>query len=257
MPGEQLLLINPRRRKRRRANPVRHHRRASSRRRVANPRRRRHSVRAHIARSDRGHRYRVRRHMANPRRHHRARRRNPFLGGSLTQDVLMPAALGVVGGAALGLAWNSLSSNLPCSVTGNSVGALIGQGAGAIGLGWLAGKALGSRKGAAVAVGALVVVGYQFLEGSISGIALPSVTMCGVGLRIPGMGRMPRMGRMRRMGAYLPGQGLGRVGLRTGRGMGAYMPGQGLGAVSRFNPAPMMSGLGGTFCNTGMSDSMF
>jgi hypothetical protein len=187
--------------------------------------------------------------MSNPRR--RRQRRNPFSTGNLTQDLLMPAALGVVGGAALGIAWNSLASNLPTSITQNSIGSLLAEAAGAVGLGWIAGKALGQQKGTAVAVGALVVVGYNFLETTISGMALPT-NFGAVRRRVP-------------MGAYLPGQGLGAVGLRVPGRMGAYMPGQGLGAVSRFNPAPMMSGLGGKFCNPGCypanpgmsNDSMF
>jgi hypothetical protein len=227
----KLWLINPRRKRRqknarRRRIHSRRRRRVSSRRVImVNPRRRR----------------RIHRHR-NPRRHHRARRRNPFLGGSLTQDVLMPAALGVAGGVALGMAWNALSPNLPSTLTGNSIGALVGEGVGAVGLGWLAAKALGREKGAAVAIGALTVVLYNFVEGAISGTGLPS--FAGLGFH-PLRKAIPRA---RTMGAYLPGQGL------NPGGMGAYMP---MGAISNFNPAPYVAGLGGTFDNPGLNDSMF
>jgi hypothetical protein len=241
MPGEQLLtLLNPRTRRRRKAH------RAHRARRV-NPFRRKHRAR----RRNPVRHYRRRAYRARRRNPMRRRRRNPFLGGSLTNDVLMPAALGAAGGIGLGLLWNSLSPNLPATLTSNSVAATATQAAAAVGLGWLAGKALGNQKGAALAAGALAIVGYNFLESTIAGVGLPA--FAGVGLRIP-------------MGAYMPGQGLGRVTRRVP--LSAYPPGQGLRGlrgVSRFNPAPMLTGLRGVQSDPGMScitnpggsDSMF
>lgn len=156
MAGEQLLLINPRRRRRHKA--VR-------RRRIRNVRRRR-----HVARRRRHHASRrVRRTvMVNPRRGiRRRRRRNPFSTHALTQDLLMPAALGAVGGIGLGMIWNAVSASLPAQLTNNTFVGAATQGAAAVGLGWAAGKALGKQKGDAVAVGALVVIGYNLLESKI------------------------------------------------------------------------------------------
>jgi hypothetical protein len=221
MPGEQLLLINPRRRRRRHArrhvsrrrhaNPVRHHRRHRRHAaRLANPRRRRHVMRSR---------------RSNPRR-----RRNPFSTTGLTNDYLMPGALGALGGVALNLLWNAISPSLGCTISGNSITSVLAQGAGAIGLGMIAGKALGASKGQAVGAGALTIVLYNYANSMLS-------TTGG----LMGLGRRRGMGR-RGMGAYMPGTQIPRL-----NGMGAYLPGQGLnlaglGNYAAMNPAPYLAG---------------
>jgi hypothetical protein len=176
----------------------------------------------------------------NPRhRHHyRHRRRNPRTG-SMTDDVLMPGLLGAAGGVGLQLIWNALGpSILPCTISGNQILTVAAQGGGALGLGWLAGKALGEDKGDAVAAGALTIVLYNYIASMITTSPMLSGLMRG-----------------RRLGAYLPGQGLapqrspGRMSL--GR-LGAYLPGQGLrprnqprvslGAYRPMNPATFLRG---------------
>ena len=166
--------------------------------------------------------------------------------GGLTGDVLMPGLLGAAGGVALQLVWSSFGASLlPCSVTGNQMVTVAAQTAGAIGLGWLAGKGLGKAKGDAVAVGAVAIVLYNYVAGMIS--TTPALQ----GLRGPRLGG--RFGK--RMAAYLPGQGL-RPMMNTKTVLGAYMPGQGLrpqahrttslGAYRPMNPAPFLRGRPGS-----------
>lgn len=233
MAGEQLLLINPRRRKRRAhvrrrriRNTRRHHRRVAR----VHHRRRRHYAR-----------------LANPRRHrrrsvsHRRRRRlrNPWQGvGNLNRDVLTPALIGGAGAIALQLGWNAFGSLLPTSITGNQLLTVAAQAAGAIGLGWLAGKAIGKNNGDYVALGGVLVVAVNYVSGLIS--SAPGLAGMGrrrLGAYMPGQGgpRLfpPRGNRRSTMGAYLPGQGLALGSLRGRGGMGRY---------AAMNPAPFLSG---------------
>jgi hypothetical protein len=222
MPGEQLLLINPRRRKRR--GKV-------SRRRVYAKRRRarRANPVTHRRRRRRLHRVSARRRHANPRRRvsHRRRRRNPFNSSTIVNDYLMPGALGAVGGVALNYIWSALSGSLSSSLTGNEAVSVLVQAAAGVGLGILAAKAVGPTKGAAVGVGAVTVVLYNYL-GSVVGTNSSLGGLRGLGAR-----------RRRRIGAYMPGSQIPKL-----NGMGAYMPGpglRGLGAYSAMNPSPFVA----------------
>ncbi len=240
--ASELLIVNPRRHYRRTRI---HHRR-------------RHRVRAHTIHR-RGRRIRVRSHMSNPRhrvhrvrhhrRHHRSRR-NPM--GGVVDDVLMPGLLGAAGGVGLQLLWNAFGTMLPCAITGNTLITVVAQGAAGVGLGALAGMALGKSKGEAVAVGAVAIVLYNYAASLISS----SPALSGL--------------RGRRIGAYIPGStgpngrtfyapvmlGATRHPLAPRRGMGAYAPGQGLKPVPArkffgrnnyqvWNPAPVLRGARG------------
>jgi len=173
----------------------------------------------------------------NPRRHHyRHRRRNPRTE-RLTEGVLMPGLLGAAGGVGLQLVWSAFGTMLPSSIGGNQILTVAAQGAGAVGLGWLAGKAMGEKKGDAVAAGALAIVLYNYVSGMIS----TSPQLSGLAGR--------------RLGAYLPGQGLNPRRAPNRIALGAYLPGQGLnprrapgrmtlGAYRPMNPASFLKGGG-------------
>ena len=146
----QLLLINPRRRKRRHSRR-RYHARRRRRAVAVNPIRRRH----------RRHRSR------NPRRYHaRRRHRNPSLSVSGITRQLMPAAVGAAGAIGVDLVYNyaNQSGILPSAFTGNIyLAGLIKIGA-ALGVGFIAKKAVGPEKGNAVMLGGLTVVLYQLIQ---------------------------------------------------------------------------------------------
>jgi len=167
---------------------------------------------------------------------------------------VIPAAIGAGGAIALAVLYGYLSPNLPSSVTSITGASTILQAAGAIGLGFLAGKFMGRSKGAYVAMGGLTVVLVNAITPYISsatGGALPGMSGFG-GLKLGGVGdyvpykRMagatgmsgglvhtPRLGYINpasRLGAYM------RAGARP-PGLGAYMrPGArppGLGIMNR------------------------
>lgn len=218
MPGEQLLLINPRRRKRRK-NPrgKRRARRAAGgfrirRRRVKNPRS-----------------HKRRRHR-NPRRHHaRRRHRNPVSLSGI-KGVLLPAAMGAAGGLALDVAWNYLSPYVPASISASPYMVAAAKIAAAFGIGLVARKFLGRDKGNAVMAGAVTIQVYSLaafaLAGTVPGLSglgayLPGSRMAGLGATSPAT-YLNGMGRVGRMGAYLkPMSGLSGLG---GLGLGG-MPG--------------------------------
>src|SRR5271168_4276469 len=139
MPGEQLLLINPRRRAKK-----------SHRRRARNSRRRHKNPRRHRARSRR----------RNPimRRRHR-RHRNPISLSGI-KGVLLPAAIGAAGGLALDVAWNYLSPYVPATFTSSPYLIAAVKIAAAFGLGMLAKRFLGSSKGDAFMAGAVTIQLY-------------------------------------------------------------------------------------------------
>ncbi len=240
----ELLVVNPyKHRRHRRRNPSARRRRVRYHHRAHNPRRRRHWVRGHVTR--RG--FRVKGHMSNPHRYRHRRRRNPWsAAGDFTDDVLMPGLLGAAGGVALQLAWNAFGCMLPTALSGNQLLTVASQAAAGVGLGWLGGKALGTKKGDAIAVGAVAIVLYNYVASMIS--TSPTLQ----GLRGPRVGS--RWGNAR-MGAYMPGQGL-RPQMHAKVALGAYMPGQGLqarsvaprtlGAYAAMNPAPFLRGRPGT-----------
>jgi hypothetical protein len=261
--SETLFLINPRRRKRKsrkgrmpaglrrywaakRAGGHRRRRRKVSvrRRRRSNPvahrrRRRRAYASAPRRRRRRRHSYAVhRRRRRNPIVSHRRRRRrrNPFGGGEIS-NVVIPAAIGAGGAIALAVAYGYLSPNLPSSVTSITGASTILQAAAAIGLGFLAGKALGRQKGTYVAMGGLTVVLVNAITPYISsatGGSLPGMSGFG-GLKLGGVGdyiayRRPGMGAYMRVPTR--GMGLGYISpaaklgsyLKRRPGVGAYLP---------------------------------
>jgi hypothetical protein len=175
MSAEQLLLINPRRRKR-------------------------HAHKAH-----RRHRRRVK----NPfhRSHRRHRHRNPFSVRGVTHAVI-PAGIGALGAVGLDVVYGYLSSYLPASISSNVYLNAAAKVAGAFGLGWLGGKALGAEKGKLITAGALTVIAYGFARNLLHSAA-PT---------LPGL-----------------------AGLAAYQQMGAYMPPAGMGA---YNPAPYLQGMG-------------
>lgn len=144
--SEPLLLINPRRKHRRHKNARRH-----ARRRHRNPR---------------GFRMRRRRHR-NPR----------GFGGlslspmSIVRGTIVPAAIGGVGAVGLDVALaylplpDSLKSGLPATLV-----KLLG----AIALGFAAGKVIGKDRGRLITLGAVTVMGYQFIRDQAKA-ALPTV----------------------------------------------------------------------------------
>lgn len=193
MPGEQLLLINPRRRKRHK-NPRRH--------------------RAHRRRHRNPHRRHARRRHRNPRmRHHRRRHRNPISMGGIT-STLVPAAFGAAGGVALDFAYNFASPYVPTAISSIPYGPQLLKLAGAFGIGILARKFLGPVKGNAVMMGAVTVQLYNFLAVAVGGTGgmaglgayLTSgkpAPMAGLGSPNPAVYIQRPMGRMGRVGAYM------------------------------------------------------
>jgi hypothetical protein len=240
MPGESLILINPRRRRRRKNARSRRRMPAALRRywagkrgtRLANPRRRRKRRRNPVVHSYRR-RYPIRARRRNPRSRRRSRMfrrlRNPrgdFMG------TLGAAAIGAVGAIGLNVAYGYVSPYLPTGLqTGLAQSAVLGVGA--LGLGYLVGRFVSKEIGEDVAFGGLTVVMFNAASSLANSAGLPvPTTMAGYGDYTP-----------RRLGAYLPG--------RPGTtGFGAYMVGRpatsgfrntGLGYVS---PAPVVRGLG-------------
>jgi len=149
---EPILLLNPRRKHKRKKNS-RH--------------RRHHARRA-----------------KNPRGYHvrRRRRRNPRgrgFGGirtmlspmGIAKGVIIPAGIGGLGAIGLDIALaylpvpDTLKTGLPATIT-----KLLA----AIGLGWGLGKVIGNEKGKLITLGAVTVMGYQFLRDQAK-TALPNV----------------------------------------------------------------------------------
>jgi len=204
-------------------------------------RRRRHHVRnPRRYHARRAHRRNPRRH----RRHHYRRLRNPRSGGGrvsirgVVRDTLVPAGVGAAGGVALNVVMGYLNPYLPASLQTTSGGfnALntAVQAAGALGVGYLAERFMGSGKGRMVAVGAMTVVLYGALRNLTAGTGIPGLS--GLGLtdytpfptsRTVGayLGRpVPRTGGhtiLRGLGYVTPGT---VVGPSLAPRMGAYMP---------------------------------
>lgn len=237
MPGESLILINPRRRKRRRNPGSRRRMPAALRRywaskrgtRLANPRRRRRR-RNPIVHSYR--RRRAKSHRRNPRRY-AARRsyrrlRNPR--GDF-MHTLTAGALGAGGALLLNTVYGFVNPYLPASLQTGLVqtGVLT---VGALGLGVLVGRFIDKDLGDSVAFGGLAVVLYNAAATVAQGAGLTITNnLSGYADYTP-----------RRMGAYMQGvpstqgfrphgaggmAGLGYVSpapvLRRPAGMGAYM----------------------------------
>lgn len=221
MPGEQLLLINPRRRRVKK----------SHRRRAKNSRRRAHRsaggfrIRRRRVKNPRSHKRRSHKRHRNPimRKRYRRRHRNPLSVSGL-KSAILPAALGAAGGIAVDYAFQFAAPYLPTSLTtGMYVVPAMKLGV-ALGIGLVARKFLGSEKGNAVMAGALAIQTYNLIAtvlGGTSGLAglgayltpnapaqnyTSSVARNGLGSPNPAtylQRPMGRMGRMGRVGAYL------------------------------------------------------
>lgn len=223
MPGESLILINPRRRKRRR-NPSRSRRMPAGLRRywaskrgtrLANPRRRRRRRNPIV------HGYRRRRPLArrrNPRRTYRARRRSFRRLRNPRGDFMHTLAAGAIGAGGallLNVVYGYVNPYLPASLQTGLVqtGVLA---VGALGLGYLLSKFVSKDIGDDVAFGGLSVVLYNAAStvAQSSGLSIAN-NLSGYADYTP-----------RRLGAYMaPGSRPGTAGFR------------GLGYVS---PAPVL-----------------
>jgi hypothetical protein len=198
MPGQEILLINPRRKKR-----VKSRRRRRSAR-AANPRRRRrHSVGG----------FRRRRRHSNPR----------FSVRGVT-GLILPAGTGALGAVLLDvlLAYVPVPDNLKSGILGT-----VTKAAGAIALGFGAGKVFGKRTGVLFTGGALTVIAYQLVR---------QLAADSLGDKVKGLSGYADFVD------YQGSAGGGQV-----NGMGAYMPNAQLGYVSPagvVNGAPQSDGLG-------------
>ena len=170
----QLMLVNPSGRKRRKTRA-----RTKTRAR-AKTRTRRHHTRAakrhHVARR------------SNPVRMHRRRkyRTNP-IGGSIRNiinDVLKPGAIAALGALGLDVIWGYLP--IPASISASPMMAGLAKGAGAIGVGMLAGKMLGGKTGHLVALGGLTVVLHSLLRDQLATM-MPNIMLGDVGYYGPSM----------------------------------------------------------------------
>jgi hypothetical protein len=228
MPGESLILINPRKRKRsrsrrRRSNPKRRMPAALRRywaskrgRRLSNPRRRRRNPMVHAYK-----RRRPRFRMRNPRRRSLRRLRNPRGDGLMS--TLTAGAIGAGGALLLNVVYGYVNPYLPASLQTGLVqtGVLA---VGAVGLGYLVGRFVSKDIGDDVAFGGLSVVLYNALSTVAQSSGLPITNnLSGYADYTP-----------RRMGAYMRGQpntagfrGLGYVSpapvVRASPRLGAYM----------------------------------
>lgn len=168
----EVLLINPRSRKRRRKHVAKRRRHTARRHKVVSRRRRSSVVVVGRKVNPR------RRRRVHALRRHRARRRNPrlFSMGGIT-SALIPAAIGGAGAVALdvGLSFVPLPAMLQGKLAKTGV-----KIAGALALGWVGGKVLGTDKGKAVTLGALTVVLYGVIKDAIATVA-PGVPLSGVG----------------------------------------------------------------------------
>lgn len=248
MPGESLILINPRRRKRRR-NPSRRSRRmpAGLRRywagkrgtRLANPRRRRRRRNPIV------HSYRRRRPVSrrrNPRRSYRMRRRSFRRLRNPRGDFMHTLAAGAIGAGGaflLNMAYGYVNPYLPASLQTGLVqtGVLA---VGALGLGWAIGKFVSKDIGDDVAFGGLSVVLYNAAQTVAASAGLSTTNnLSGYADYTP-----------RRLGAYMAAGS--RPGTAGFRGLGYVSPAPvlrrpALGAYMRsapMNVAPQLGNYG-------------
>jgi hypothetical protein len=251
MPGESLILINPRRRKRRRNPKSRRRMPAALRRywaskrgtRLANPRRRRRRRNPVVHGYRRRKPIRARRRYANPRRKYRMRShrrlRNPR--GDLL-GTLGAAAIGAGGAIGLAYAYGAVSAYLPASLqTGLAQSAVLG--AGALAIGYLAGKFISQDVGQDVAFGGLTIVMFNAASSLAAGagVTIPTA-LAGYADYTP-----------RRLGAYMTGrpntQGFRAHGAGGMAGLGYVSPAPvlrrpGMGAYMRNAPMNVAPSLG-------------
>lgn len=115
------------------------------------------------------------RHHINPRRRSGGGRNLLSMRG--VGGYVGPALTGIAGAVALDYAWQYGSGYLPAALTTGYVGTAVKAGA-AIGLGWLASKAIGRPKAAVAVGGALIVIGYQLVHQLIAQ-AVPTAAITG------------------------------------------------------------------------------
>lgn len=175
----QIVTVNPMAKHRRRAKQKRAHNRIR-----------------HRAKGSRGRTH-------NRVRRSRRRVANPFSVRGLTSSV-MPALIGA--GGAIGLDVLMAYLPLPAQLQSGWMNTLA-RGAGALALGYAAGKVAGKSIGQEVAAGGLIVVAYSALKGALA----PTL-----GTSIKGLSGLADFGD------YAPAYS-GQSGAMVGQGMGAYM----------------------------------
>ena len=222
MPGAQLLLVNPRRKKKSRKGrmPAGLRKYWAARRRLANPNRTKSRRRRHVAHA-RHRRINPRPYRAH-RVHHMRRAHNPRLVGQLT-SLAMPAAIGAGGALVLDVVYAKLAPMLPASLGTGALMPLATKILAAVGLGMLAGKAIGRDRARAATVGAVTVLAY----GAAKTYLMANVPSLG----LSGFADFVDYSAPRGMGAYMPHQ-LGFISpapVLAGKppgfaGLGAYMP---------------------------------
>lgn len=194
----ELMLVNPRKRRKARS-PAQKRATARlvsrNRKRRKNPAPRRAVARRSVSAVKR--RSPARRVVAAARK--RRYRRNPS-GRGIVNTALIPAAVAATGALSLDVLWNFLP--LPEAL---KTGPLrhVAKGAGAIGLGWLAGKVVNKKVAGQLATGALTVVTYNAMREMMARF-MPNVNM----------------------GYYSAGMNAG-VGAYVDNGLGAYVNGVG------------------------------
>lgn len=197
MPGEEILLVNPRRRKRRTSRKTRHH----------------YSAR----RRSRGSRVR------------RRRLRNPRGMGKLSirsaSHAVMPAVIGAAGAMALDIGMSYLP--LPVSLQSGWARTAVQIG-GALALGYLGGKIpfVGRRNAMIASAGALTIIAYN---------ALKPVVAQAIGDKVSGLGGLADFGDFRGLGFTSPAPLLAgpRMGAYQPNTVGAYQ--RPLGAYQNAN----------------------
>ena len=93
---------------------------------------------------------------------------------------LTGAAVGAVGAVAVDIAMGYLTPYIPASLTGNQYLTLATKIAAALGIGMLAGKVIGRDKARGATLGALTVVGYDFIK-TLVPASLPMAGLSGMG----------------------------------------------------------------------------
>jgi hypothetical protein len=208
----ELMLVNPRKRRKSR-KPRSAAQRAATRKLVARNKRRRNPA---PARRRAASRTSVVKRRRTPARSVVARKRrykrNPNGRGmaGIVNTTLIPAAVAATGALSLDVLWNFLP--LPVAL---KTGPLrhIAKGAGAIGLGWLAGMVVNKKTAGQLATGALTVVTYNAMREMMARF-MPAVNMGYYSAGMPAG----------EMGAYV---GMGEYVGNGNNGMGAYIGGGG------------------------------
>ncbi len=163
----ELMLVNPRARRRRKTTA-----------------KRRHAPRAKRRTSHRKTRVHARRR--NPihlktRHRRKSYRRNPISIKGALRETVMPAGIAALGAVGLDVIWGYIAPMLPMGLgDSSSMTGVLAKGAGAIGVGMLAGKMMGSKNGHLVALGGLTVVLHGLLKDKLSA-TFPTLTLGDVG----------------------------------------------------------------------------